>query len=123
MTESKTTKYEAMSEPELCAYCGSDATRWAAAFIQCTGWEGDHEIMETWFASAMIAMLDANRGLEKKQTETTEVDADIHFANVAHAFLKYIQEANKCVIDGNACRSPRKCGCWLEMEAAINAER
>jgi hypothetical protein len=50
-------------------------------------------------------------------------DPDIEYSNVLHAFLKYIQEENKCTVDGNACRDPKQCGCWLEMEAAIDAER
>lgn len=66
MPNPQTTNYAEMSEPELYQACGSDATKWAAAFIQCTDWEGDHEIMETWFASAMMAMLDAHRGLDEK---------------------------------------------------------
>ncbi len=39
------------------------------------------------------------------------------------AFLKYVQADNKCTATGRPCRTPGQCGCWLEMENAINAER
>lgn len=38
------------------------------------------------------------------------------------AFMKRVQADNGCATTGAACRAPLKCGCHLEMEAAIKAE-
>lgn len=56
-------------------------------------------------------------------TETAEDLDTLELAATLRAFMRGVQDDNGCVVTGHACRHPHQCGCHLEMEAAINAER
>lgn len=50
-------KYTNMSEPELLAAMGLDASKWAEAFCEMHP-GADQDIVRGWFANAMMAMHD-----------------------------------------------------------------
>ncbi len=59
MAVPKMTDFSAMSGPDLLAYCGADASKWAEAFCQIKDEEGwsaadiDKDFMTGWFANAI----------------------------------------------------------------------
>lgn len=53
------------------------------------------------------------------QTPTDET-LQVLLTRMRSAFLRYVQAGNQCGQSGMPCRD--ECGCWLEMQDAINSE-
>lgn len=63
--------YTAMTGPELLAALGTDATKWADAFVQCyeqnfgKGYAPPVDWVGSWFANAMMAQYDELRKADR----------------------------------------------------------